>query len=204
MIESTSTTLPAPSAAANRLQLLLRRAGWELAFIDLDLAQEPPVAQIRVDRDDGRWVWARVDTLGRCTIETFQQERVLAMSSSTAGRRPLSPEVSDHFLGRTRPPGARAMLRCLIDYLADNALHPVALADARAAWAAVVLEPLRIGALPRAPTSSSGETARAPHTTQPGQGPDHDLRLPARRTRYGRPLNTQTHLPGQSEGPVPA
>lgn len=149
MIATTSSRLPVPSAAANQLQLLLRRAGWELAFIDLDLAQERPVAHIRVDRDDGRWVWARVDTLGRCTIETFQRERALTMSPSTTGRRPLSPEVSDHFLGRTRPAGARAMLRCLIDYLADNALHPLALADAHAAWAAVVVEPVRIGALPR-------------------------------------------------------
>lgn len=174
MIETTTSNLPVPSAAANQLQQLLRRAGWELAFIDLDLAQERPVAQIRVDRDDGRWVWARVDALGRCTIETFQRERVLAMSPSNTGRRPLSPEVSDHFLGRTRPAGARAMLRCLIDYLADNALQPVALADAHAAWAAVMVEPLRIGAPPR--SSDEGEQRRhAPCAThdaaRPGTGP---------------------------------
>lgn len=174
MIETTTGYLPVPSAAANQLQQLLRRAGWELAFIDLDLAQERPVAQIRVDRDDGRWVWARVDALGRCTIETFQRERVLAMSPSTTGRRPLSPEVSDHFLGRTRPAGARAMLRCLIDYLVDNALQPVALADAHAAWAAVMVEPLRIGAPPR--STDEGEQRRdAPCAThdaaRPGTGP---------------------------------
>jgi len=149
---------PALAPSASRLQQLMSAAGWEIKFIDLDLTGAQPRLDLRVMRDDGRWLHARVDALGRATVERFQRQRSLGMSANTSGRRPLSPQVEDTFLGRERCPGARAMLRGLASYLADNALRPVAIADMRAAWASVMSAPLLIesAAIARATGASHG------------------------------------------------
>lgn len=124
----------------------MARAGWEISYIDLDLTQAHPTAEIKVCRVDGRWLHARVDALGRSTIETFQREKWLGMSANTKGRRPLSPQVDDVFMGRRSFEGARSMLRNLTAYLADNAVRPVALSDMRAGWASIMAAPLRLQA----------------------------------------------------------
>ena len=129
-----------PSALA-RCQRLMASAGWEIEYVDLDLTKAQPTAEIKLMRADGRWLWAKVDPIGRCTIETFHRERTLGMAKNQNGRRPLVPLVDDVFLGRQRHEGARSMLRGMTNYLADNALHPVALADVRAAWASVMAAP---------------------------------------------------------------
>lgn len=135
-------------ASVARLAAVMARAGWEISFIDLDLTQDRPTADIRIARADGRWLHARVDRLGRSTIETFQREKSLGMSANTKGRRPLSPQIDDVFMGRRSFEGARSMLRNLTAYLADNAMQPVALSDMRAGWASVMAAPLRLQALP--------------------------------------------------------
>jgi hypothetical protein len=128
------------------LQRCMALAGWEIAHIDLDLTGDQPKAEIKLERCDGRWLLARVDRLGRACFETFQRERALGMSSSTKGRRPLSPQVDDIFLGRQTCLGARHMLRAMTAYIADNATTPVRLEDVRQAWAAVMVAPLRLTA----------------------------------------------------------
>jgi hypothetical protein len=127
-----------------RLASVMRAAGWEVEFIDLDLTGDQPKANIKVVRADGRWLLARVDHLGRASIERFHRERFLDRAPNTKGRVPLSPQVNDQFLGRSHFEGARSMLRHLTAYIADNATHPVHLADLRAGWAAIMSAPLRI------------------------------------------------------------
>lgn len=143
-MSTTSTLTAAPSAVA--LQRCMALAGWEIAHIDLDLTGDKPKAEIKLERCDGRWLLARIDQLGRAGFETFHRERHLGMSPNTKGRRPLSPQVNDVFLGRQRCLGARHMLREMTAYIADNSVNPVLLADVRQAWAAVMGAPLRITA----------------------------------------------------------
>lgn len=126
------------------LQKFMARAGWEIAYLDLDLTGDRPNAEIKLERCDGRWLLARVDRLGRASIETFHRERTLGMSKNTRGRRPLSPQVDDVFLGRQICLGARHMLREMTAYIANNATTPTCLADVRQAWAGVMSSPLRI------------------------------------------------------------
>lgn len=142
MADAKHTPALAPQTA--RLQRVMAAAGWEIQFVDLDLTGVHPRVDMRVMRDDGRWIHARVDALGRATVERFQRQRWLGMSADTKGRRPLSPQVADEFLGREHCTGARAMLRGLTAYLTDNASRPVVLADMRAAWASVMAAPLVI------------------------------------------------------------
>ena len=132
-----------PHALA-RCQRVMALAGWEIEYVDMDMTGARPTAEIKVQRDDGRWLWARVDALGRCTTETFQRERGLGMARNQTGRRPLVPLVDDVFLGRQRHEGPRSMLRWMTNYLKDNALHPVALAGLRRAWAGVMSSPVRL------------------------------------------------------------
>ena len=132
-----------PQALA-RCQRTMSLAGWEIEYVDMDLTGQRPTAEIKVQRDDGLWLWARVDALGRCTTETYQRERALGMVKNQRGRRPLVPLVEDVFLGRRRHEGPRSMLRNMTNYLADNALRSVALADMRAAWAGVMSSPVRL------------------------------------------------------------
>lgn len=72
--------------------MTLATAGWEIDEIALDLTRTGPKAEIRVGRHDGRWMLARVDQLGRASIERFQRERSLGMATNGTGRRPLSPK----------------------------------------------------------------------------------------------------------------
>jgi hypothetical protein len=131
------------------VEALLRtmdRAGWALDWVDLDLTGSAPRLEIRATRHDGLWVRAYVDQLGRATLERFQRERTLGVpqNKKAGARMPMAPLVDDHFMGRQRYEGGRSMMRGLCAYLADNALHPVALADMRAAWAALMQAPARI------------------------------------------------------------
>ena len=119
-------------------------AGWEISHIDLDLTGKLPKAEIKLERCDGRWLLARIDQLGRASFETFQRERSLGMSNNTKGRRPLSPQVNDRFLGRHRCFGARHMLKEMTGYIADNSVNPIRLEDVRRAWAAVMGSPLKL------------------------------------------------------------
>ena len=132
------------SLAVSRLSRVMALAGWEISYIDLDLTRDRAQAEIKVVRDDGRWLWARVDRIGRSSMEAFQREKWLGMSANTKGRRPLSPQVDDVFLGRQAFAEPLAMLGGLTAYLADNALRPVTLADMRASWAAIVGAPLKL------------------------------------------------------------
>jgi len=131
------------STAVAKLNEVMRSAGWEVEYIDLDLTGEKPKAAIRVKRDDGRFLIAKVDSVGRASFETFQRERSLRMDGSTKGRRPLSPMVDDTFLGRQKFEGARSMLRGMVNYLVDNASSPVALADMKSAWAGAMAAPVQ-------------------------------------------------------------
>ena len=88
-----------PQALA-KCQQAMALAGWEIEFVGMDLTGRKPTAEIKVARDDGRWLWTRVDSLGRCTTEIFQRERHLGMATNQRGRRPLVPLVDDVFLGR--------------------------------------------------------------------------------------------------------
>lgn len=132
-----SSSLPA-SADMRHCQRVMARAGWEISYVDLDLSAELPKAEIKLERADGRWIWARLDAIGRCTIERFHRTRSLGMSPNGKGRRPLVPIVDDAFLGRSSYPGPRAMLREMTRYVAENALHPVSLADVRRVWAGLM------------------------------------------------------------------
>ena len=127
---------------AQALRHCMHLAGWDIVHIDLDLTGTQPRVEIRLERDDGRFLLARVDSLGRAGFETWQRERSLGMSPNTSGRRPLSPQLHDVFLGRQRFNGARSMLRGLTAYVALNATGPVKLADVRRAWGWVMEAPL--------------------------------------------------------------
>ena len=132
--------------SADALLRTMDRAGWALDWVDLDLTGSAPTAEIRATRYDGLWVRAHMDQRGRATIERFQRERSLgAMQNKKTGARiPLVPLVDDLFLGRQRYAGGRSMMRGLCAYLTDNALHAVALAEMRTAWAALMHAPERI------------------------------------------------------------
>ena len=132
-----------PTRALDVLRRTLASAGWKIEYVDLDLTKAAPTAAIRLDREDGRWLWARVDTLGRCTMETFHREIALGVPGNYRGRHARFPLIDDVFLGRTRHEGPRALLRHLIRYLADNALRPVSLPELRAAWAGVMAAPTK-------------------------------------------------------------
>lgn len=131
------------SPAVAKLNKVMRGAGWEVEYIDIDLTGEKPKVAIRVNRDDGRFLIAKVDSVGRASFETFQRERSLRMDGSTKGRRPLSPMIDDTFLGRQKFEGARSMLRGMVNYLVDNASSPVALADMKSAWAGAMAAPVQ-------------------------------------------------------------
>lgn len=128
--------------ALSACQLAMSKAGWEVDYVDLDLTGSAPKAEIKVRRHDGRWLWARVDQIGRCTLETFQRETTLGESACYGKQAPRCYRHEDHFLGRWKTEGARSMLRLMTNYIADNALYPVALTDVRAAWAGVMSAPV--------------------------------------------------------------
>ena len=128
-------------SAVSSLSRVMRAAGWEIEFIDLDLSGDQPKVDIKIHGTNGRWLLARVDSLGRSTMETFHRERTLGMTQNTRGCRPLSPQVTDTFLGRQKFAGPRQMLRVMTNYLTDNSARPVALSDMRSAWASAMAAP---------------------------------------------------------------
>jgi hypothetical protein len=156
------------SLAVIRLSRVMAMAGWEISYVDIDLTRPKAQTEIKVMRDDGRWLWAKVDAHGRCTVERFQRGVSLGMHDDTKGRRPLSPRVNDSFFGRQSYSNPRAMLRNLTAYLADNALRPVALADMRASWEAVMVVPLRL----EAPAAASLPTTH-PQPLRDAEGGSH-------------------------------
>jgi hypothetical protein len=147
MLKNVSTGpvgLPAaPAPAMLALQRSMSLAGWEIDYVDVDLTRERAAATIKCHRADGRWLWAKVDSLGRCSVETFHRESWLGKPANSKGSWPQSPQVDDVFLGRTRPAGACALLQDVSTYIADNAVRPVALADMHAAWEALMGAPIR-------------------------------------------------------------
>ena len=134
------------SHAARALVMRMEGAGWVLSSVDLDLTGAAPKVEIRAIRFDGLWIRAHVDQLGRATPERFQRDCSLGMPKNrqAGARLPMSPQLEDRFLGRQRYEGARTLMRYLCAYLTDNALHPIALPDMRAAWAALMQAPARI------------------------------------------------------------
>ena len=144
VIHKASSSL-AQTIAQLTLQRVLALAGWTIDFIDLDMTTPTAKVDIRMHRADGRWLWARVDSAGRCSIEMFQRERHLSRPVGAGkGRFPLTHQIDDVFLGRIKPEGPRAMLRCVTSYVVDNAHGDATLADMRAAWAAVMTTPTKL------------------------------------------------------------
>ncbi|MGE0799906.1 MAG: hypothetical protein AB7G13_11615 [Lautropia sp.] len=127
------------------LQQAMEFAGWQVRSLDLDLTGTAPRVTVDLMRNDGRRLWAHVDSIGRATLETFQRETTLDVSDY--GRRaPRCDRHVDVFLGRQRTLGGRSLLRAVTAYIADNSLRPVALGDVRAAWALAMNQPALIGA----------------------------------------------------------
>jgi hypothetical protein len=146
------TMTSSPNQAAVRLASVMRAAGWEIEYVDLDLTGDQSRAEIKVMRSDGRWLFARVDQIGRASITRYHRDIALGRTPGTRGRIPLSPQVNDQYLGRDRFEGARSMLRGLTSYIADNAINPVALSDLRAGWAGIMSAPLLIENQPQSHT----------------------------------------------------
>jgi len=140
-IDSTINTKP---SAIIKLQKVMSNAGWEINSIDIDLTGQKPIAEIKLRRYDNRLLWARIDVYGDCMIETFQRESRLGMDPRNKGRHPQVTLIDDVFLGRQRYEGARSMMRGMTNYLSDNALNPVALADMRESWAGIMSVPTRL------------------------------------------------------------
>lgn len=149
------------SLAVSRLYRVMAAAGWEISYVDLDLTQEQAQAEIKVVRDDGRWLWAKVDRLGRSSIETFHRQKWLGIDPKNKQAR-LAPQTDDVFLSRQSFVEPLAMLVGLTAYLADNALRPVSLADMRSGWAAIMGAPLTLEHSARQKSPSARTTARHP------------------------------------------
>jgi len=118
----------------HEVQHVLAMAGWEIDFLDVDLTAAKPTATLRCTRADGRWIYARIDEYGRCSLDRFHRDRQLGMSYDTNGRRPLSPQIEDRFLGRTTTQGPRSLLRVALNYISDNAMQPISTISLRAAF----------------------------------------------------------------------
>lgn len=115
------------------LQAVLQIAGWEIRFIDIDLTGDSPTFDARVERRDGLWVHARMDSLGRCTMERNRRHCWLGKPANARGRIPLAPQVRDEFLGRISAQGPRALARCVSDYIANNS-DAMTVEQMRNAW----------------------------------------------------------------------
>ncbi|MBK9496548.1 MAG: hypothetical protein IPO08_18990 [Xanthomonadales bacterium] len=137
--------------AAAQLQRLLATLGWEVSYIDLDLTSDRPTAEVRLMRVDGRWIWGRIDALGRCAMERFHRERSLQMTPGQRGTRPLSPQCADVFLGRQYLTSPKSLLSAMVRYVAANAQQPISSAELRAAWIRLWRERVeqRLGQVPR-------------------------------------------------------
>lgn len=134
-----------PGDPVTHLARVMQSAGWEIEYADLDLIGDNQRVEIRIMRTDGRWLLARVDHAGRASITRYHRSVSLG---KRPGRVPLSPQIDDQFLGRSKHEGARSMLRSLTTYIAENSIRQVAIADIRAGWAAVMSEPVLTGSSP--------------------------------------------------------
>lgn len=108
-----------------KLGRLLQDAGWEIICLDIDWRDELPRLEAQIVRNDGYWLFARLDQLGRGTVERFWRSRDLRVPANVKGCQPLSPAVNDEFLGRTS--GLRGLLPLLValaDTVAANSSHP--------------------------------------------------------------------------------
>lgn len=130
------SALPSRQALAG-LQAALQMAGWTLLYIDVDLAGESPVFDARVERSDGLWLHARMDPLGRCTLERNRRLRWLGMPRDVRGRVPQTQQVRDEFLGRESFVGPRSLARHLSDYIAHNSTG-LGIEQMRNAWRPVL------------------------------------------------------------------
>ena len=122
------------NARLKHLELCLARVGWEICHLDLDLAGGSLVADIRVAGTDGKWLLGRIDRFGRCSLERFVRTRQLAMARDGKGRRPLSPQVDDVFLGRQWFPSPAALLEQVGEYVVNHSAAPAHLESMRTAW----------------------------------------------------------------------
>jgi hypothetical protein len=129
------------SAELSVLQLSMARAGWTIDFVDIDLTRSTPMALIRCHRNDGLWFSARVDSLGRCSFETFQRRSWVGKPENTKGRWPQSLQSEDDFLGRSRPTDSQALLNHMAMYIVDNAISPIGLPEVLSDWRALIESP---------------------------------------------------------------
>lgn len=102
---------PAVARRMGALGATLRRVGWEVRELDLDL--HAGRLTVEAHRDDGRWLRLTADPLGRVHLERWHRRIVLRGV-------PQSPHVDDQFLGRQRCEGSRSGLRRLCGYVAAN------------------------------------------------------------------------------------
>jgi hypothetical protein len=129
------------AAEMSDLQKSMAIAGWTIDFVDIDLTQSSPMALIKCHRDDGLWFSARIDSLGRCSFETFQRKSWVGKPGNTRGRWPQSPQSEDDFLGRSRPADSQALLNHIAMYVVDNSIVSVGLPEMLGAWRAVMGSP---------------------------------------------------------------
>lgn len=106
--------LPVPSVPVPVLKVL-RRLGWEIRSMDLDLTRDK--VDMRLFRDDGRWLHLSTPRSGRAVIERWHREPTIERASK---RGPQFDAFRDEFLGRIHCGHPRQALRTLCDYLADN------------------------------------------------------------------------------------
>ena len=98
-------TVPALTVA------IFEQIGWEIREVSIDMAAGRAV--VRLHRQDGRWLYVAADASGKATIERWQRGR---RATGSGG----ADVVVDEFLGRTPCLGARAALRAMCDYVAEN------------------------------------------------------------------------------------
>lgn len=125
------------AAALAILQRALSLAGWTLEFADLDVTRAAPQLDLRARSHEGRWIHARIDALGRASLERHQRSIALGLPSNLRGRQPRTPVLEDRFLGRLRFDTPAALLRALGDYIAENSPNALACADLRIACTAL-------------------------------------------------------------------
>lgn len=135
--------------ARDRGHRVLRRAlagtGWDLEYLDRGAAARGHMLEFQLWRSDGRWLWGRVDALGRCLLERHQRRTWLGASLiGGAPQPPQSIQFEDLFLGRHRPADVRDLLRGAVNYVADNALGPVDFPGLCGAWLRATLMEIRI------------------------------------------------------------
>lgn len=134
-------------AAMTTVQMVLARGGWEISFLDVNLSGTGPIVDMKVHRADGRWLWARIDALGRCSLTRYHRETYLGQSRAYGAMAPRCTQHDDLFLGRTRLASPRGLLVHLVRYVSENALHPLSVREVRRAVVEVLAAPAVAGPL---------------------------------------------------------